>query len=180
MGTSQHPHEKWRFPLENLLSILDCPLRSLMTGWYNGCIYHCKSSPCSFPQEGRSLELQWRFIPQQPKTIPDMTIQGLFKLSPIGGFISHCIPFFHNCLNPVLFGYKLYPSYSSTFPQGPLGGPRRLPHQIGPGARLLFRDGLWNADAPGGGAWADEIIVYTVYIVCKCFIDYQQNQELCG
>ena len=48
MGTSQHPHEKWRFPLENLLSMVDCPLRNLMTGGYNGCIYHCKSSPVHF------------------------------------------------------------------------------------------------------------------------------------
>ena len=127
MGTSQHPHEKWRFPLENLLSMVDCPLRSLMTGGYNGCIYHCKSSPCSFPQEGRSLELQWRFIPQQPKTIPGMTIQGLFKLSPIGGFISHCIPFFHNCLNPVLF---LVVSYTPVVPLS-LGVPEDFPIKSG-------------------------------------------------
>ena len=133
-----------------------------------------------FPKRGGRWNCKEDSYPNSPKPSPTWPYKACSNNPQWVGLYPIVSHFFHNCLNPVLFAYKLYPSYISTFPQGPLGGPRRRPHQIGPGARLLFRDGLWNADAPGGGAWGDEIIVYTVYIVWKWFIDYQQNQVLRG
>lgn len=76
-----------------------------------------------FPKRGGRWNCKEDSYPNSPKPSPTWPYKACSNNPQWVGLYPIVSHFFHNCLNPVLFGYKLYPSYISTFPRGHLGVP---------------------------------------------------------